>query len=156
MRKVFQRRTRQNTANLRIARNKLKVAVKNAKNKWIKCHCQKINYNTGTKAAWNAIKSLKEGLYKTKPSTSKQMKRQDGSLCKTPEENASVFFDHFQALYNRQPYIDENVLDGLPQHPIAVGCDHLPTEKEIFDAVKKLKNNAPGESGIKAQIWKSL
>ena len=36
------------------------------------------------------------------------------------------------------------------------GCDHLPTRKEIIDATNKLKNKAPGESGITVHIWKGL
>ena len=40
------------------------------------------------KSAWDAINTLKGGLSKTKPSSSKQMKRPDGSLCRTPKENS--------------------------------------------------------------------
>ena len=58
-------------------------------------------------------------------------------------------------LYGRQPHFDESVLDGLPQHSIFEGCEHLPTDKEFIDATHNHKK-VPGESGIMAQVWKSL
>jgi len=39
------------------------------------------------------------------------MKRPDGSLCSTSEENAAVFYQHFQQLYNRSVILDLTVLD---------------------------------------------
>ena len=47
------------------------------------------------------------------------------------------------------------MLETLPQSPI-VGCDHVPTDEEIRLATLKLKDNAPGESGLCPQAWKSL
>ena len=119
-------------------------------------HCKTINNKYGTKEAWNAINDLKRGLSKTKPYANKQMKRPDGSICLTPEENSEVFYEHFRTLYGRHAHYDESVLDALPQQPVYEGCDYLPTNQEIRDATHKLKNKAPGESGIMAPVWKSL
>ena len=46
----------------------------------------------------------------------------------------------------------ESILVDLTQHPIFEGYDHLLTEMEIIDPTDKLKNKAPGESGIMAQV----
>ena len=35
------------------------------------------------------------------------MKKSDGSLCTTPEENAEVFRSHFEGLYTTSPEYDE-------------------------------------------------
>ena len=102
------------------------------------------------------VKTLKAGLSKTNPSATKQMKKADGSYCSTSEENAEVFRQHFQQLYNRPENFDETVLDSLPQMDIVQGCDHTPTNEEIRTATLKLKNTAPGESGIRPEIWKTL
>ena len=83
-------------------------------------------------------KTLKGGLSKTKPSSSKKMKHPNGFLCQTPKEISEVFCDHFQALYGRQPHFDESVLDDLPPQPIFEGCDLLPTDKKIIDATHRL------------------
>ena len=115
-----------------------------------------INRHEGTKKAWDSLKTLKAGLPKTNPSATKQMKKADSSYCSTSEENAEVFRQHFQQLYNRPENFDETVLDSLPQMDIVQGCDHTPTNEEIRTATLKLKNTAPGESGICPEIWKTL
>ena len=84
------------------------------------------------------------------------MKHPDGTICKTPEENVTVFCNHFKTLYGRSPTFDCTVLNMLPQNPIVEVCDHVPTEEEIRLATLRLKNKAPGDSGICSQAWKSL
>ena len=82
-------------------------------------------------------------LAKTRQSSFKQIKRSDGTICNTPEENAEVFQSHFQALFDREATYDESVLEELPQYPIHEHCDYRPTDEEIRAATRKLKNNAP-------------
>ena len=150
MRNFVSRKTRLNTAKLKQARKNLKTAVNEAKNKWTTRHCKTINNKYGTKEAWNATNDLKRGLSKTKPYANKQMKWPDGSICLRPEENSEVFCKHFRTLYGRQAHYDESV---LPQQPVYDECcDYLPTDQEIRDATHKLKNKAPGESGIMAPV----
>ena len=71
-------------------------------------------------------------------------------------KNAEVFRQHFHELYNQPSDYNITVLDSLPQHETVRGCDHTPTDDEISKATIKLKNTAPGESGITPQIWKVL
>ena len=156
MRNVFRRRTRQCEGKLRTARSMLKKAIKQAKNRWIQDMCHNINTNVGTKVAWDTIKILQKNTSKMKPSNEKRLKRPDGSMCQSSEENAGVFKEHFRQLYEREATFDKNVLDILPQTPEFVGCDQAPTEKEIRDAILCLKNKAPGESGIMPQVWKCI
>ena len=74
MRNVFNRRTRRSTEKVKQARKNLKAAVHEAKNKWIKFLCVSLNTTIAAKLAWDAINTLKGGLSKTKPSSSKQLK----------------------------------------------------------------------------------
>ena len=120
------------------------------------CYCGVLNLQFGTKHAWDSLKSLKAGLSKTKPAATKQMKHPDGTICKTPEENVTVFCNHCKTLYGRSQTFDCTVLNLLPQNPIVEGCDHVATEEEIRLATLRLKNKAPGDSGIFSQAWKSL
>ena len=152
----FRRSTRSTTNRLRLARKKLKAMVIKSKNDWILSHCMTINHYQGTKQAWDSLKTLKCGLSKPKPSVSRQMKKSDGTFCTTPQENATVFYEHFNHLYNREPNFDATVLDTIPHHDTVQGCDHEPTDDEIRKAIQKLKNTSPGESGIQPQIWKCL
>jgi len=84
------------------------------------------------------------------------MTKTDGSKCKTAEENADVFRDYFQQLYDRHPVFDPTVIELLAQAPIVAECDRRPNDGEIKKAVLQLKNNAPGESGLSPQMFKAL
>ena len=156
MRNILRKRTRLNTSRLQKARKKLKIAVRNAKNNWIQLQCHNINTKYGTKQSWDTIKLFKKNLTKTKKSSLKHMKRPDGTSCSTPEENAQVFHSHFQTLFDKEAIYDESVLEELPQHHIHQHCDYRPTDEEIKIATRKLKNNAPGDSGIMPQLLKCL
>ena len=156
----FERKTRSYTHQLRDARKALKSAVSKAKNNWIVSKCNLINdactSRRGTKESWNILNDLRKGLSKTTPSSERTMKKEDGSMCSSPEENAEVFRKHFTNLYGRTPSYDRSVLELLTQQLTASGCDYIPTDKQIKDAVGKLKKKAPGVSGLCPQLWKSL
>lgn len=156
----FGRRTRSSTMRLRNARKELKSAISKAKNAWIVSKCTAINdassSRCGTKECWDVLGELRKGLSKSRPSSEKMMEKGDGSKCQTSEENAEVFRSHFETMYGRDPTYDPTVLDLLPQQPTAPECDHVPTDEEIMKAVRKLKNKAPGDSGLCPQLWKAL
>ena len=57
-------------------------------------------------------------------------------------------------LFSREPECDETVLEILDQLTPAEGLAHPPTDKEIYDAIKTLRNT--GESGICTQLYKCL
>ena len=160
MSSVYKRRTRSNIQKLQNARKNLKRMLMQAKNDWIKKQCSTINNSAqnkrGTGEAWKAVSTLRSSLLKTTPANVKPMKKSDGTVCTTPEENAEVFRKHFEKLYGRQPEYDPTVLDNLPQQPVANDCDHLPTDEEIHKAVLLLKNTGPGDTGICAPVWKCL
>ena len=84
------------------------------------------------------------------------MKKEDGTLCKTAEENAEVFRSHFEKLYGQPPVYDRSVIDIIPQRPVVSGLDHPPDDEELITSISLLKDNAPGDSGIPAKVWKTL
>ncbi|XP_066933309.1 uncharacterized protein [Clytia hemisphaerica] len=123
------------------ARKKLKALITKSKNDWILSHCSRLNRHHGTKPAWESLKALNHGLSKPKHSVSRQMKKPNGALCSTPQENATVFYEHFNNLYNREENFNVSVLDPIPHHDIVQGCDHDPTEDEIRKAITKIKEH---------------
>ena len=152
--------TRQNFAILRDSRVQLKRAVEKAKSDWIMAQMDELNgganHRNGFQCCWDALKRLKAGLSKTRKAPPKRMRKTDGSLASTPEENATVFADHFAALYGRQAQFDWSVVDEIPVLPVLVDLDSLPSDIEIFTAIRRLRNTAPGCSGLKAAAFKAL
>ena len=156
---VSSRRTRGVYLPLCDARRKLHRAVLKAKNDWIMEYVGELNAASargGSKASWAAVKVLKAGLTKTKPLVARAMKKANGEIAKSPEENAEVFAKHFQQLYGREPGGDPSVVDALPDHAIRWELGDAPTDVELASAVRELRNTAPGKSGLPAAVWKSL
>ncbi|EOD18415.1 hypothetical protein EMIHUDRAFT_196668 [Emiliania huxleyi CCMP1516] len=147
-------------AQYREARSRVQLEIRRAKSDWILGKCTAINDGicgaTGSAAAWATVKVLKAGLAPPRRAPPAKMKKADGSLADTPEENASVFADAFSQLYGREASFDPSVLDDLPQRPVAVGLDHVPSDDEIQLATSKLHATAPGPSGLHARLWQAL
>ena len=120
--------TRRTTENLRTIRKQLKSTISRAKNNWIKQVCNNINRSdttrTGTHAYWDSIKRLKRGIDKPPP-PKQTMIKQNGNICTSSEENAKVFHNHFEKIYDRAATFDPSVLDLLDQHPVIPNFDHI-------------------------------
>jgi len=116
---------------------------------------------SGSKAAWTAIKTLKRGLGPSKRPPPARMKLPDGTFASSAEENAEVFAQHLEKLYNSvESNYDETmyicILSNLPLRATAQGLDHTPTKLEMVEAIGKLHDSAPGASGLRASAWKAL
>ena len=71
------------------------------------------------------------------------MRKEDGTYCKSSEENAQVFQDHLKKLFECVPVYDRSVLELLQQEPVISGVDHPPTNNDILKPANSLKNNTP-------------
>ena len=92
-----------------------------------------------------AIKTLKIGLGPSKRPPPARMKLRDGTFASSAEENAEVFAQHFEKLYNSATSnYDETILSNLPLRAAAQGLDHAPTKLEMHEAISKLHDSAPG------------
>lgn len=154
------RASRTNTSLLHDRRKRLKRAVEKAKSDWIISQMDDLNGGAnaanGFACCWDALKQLKAGLSKTRKAPPKKMRKQDGSLASSPEENAAVFASHFEKLYGREASFDWSVLDDVPQHSIRADLDEVPSDLELHGAIHHLRNTAPGLSGLKAAAWKAI
>ena len=153
----FKYRTRSFATRLRAARNNLKKAVNEAKNNWIKDKCKQMNDGSmqkGTRQCWKALNEIKKGLSKTAPAAEKMMTKADGTKCTTAEENAEVFRQHFEKLFDRNPEFSSD-FSSLPEIDPAPD-DDVPGDEEIRSACRSLKDKAPGDSGLLPQLWKAL
>ena len=110
---------------------------------------------TGSKVAWDAVKTLKCGLELKRRPAPIRMKLLDGSSASTAEDNAEVFPRHFDGLYGCRAVYDDSVLLSLPKRSHK-GLGGAPTDSEISLAISKLHDSAPGASGLRASAWKAL
>ena len=119
---------------LQSAHGTLQCAIEQAKSDWIFKHqLGRVNVGicgaSGSKAAWTAIKTLKRGLGPSKRPPPARMKLPDGTFASSAEENAEVFVQRFDKLYNSVESIyDETILSNLPLRATAQGLDHTPTQ----------------------------
>ena len=154
------RSTRSSSNRAKQARKELKNAIFRSKSEWITNLCDDLNMSAarqkGTRTFWDCIKSIKNGLDKPPPSSPVMMRKEDGSKCQSPEENAEIFKNHFEKLYNKPANFDPNILNHLDECPIDDSLGVTPSTEEVHSAIKHLKNNSPGESGITAQMLKSI
>ena len=144
---------------LRNARKQLRLAIVQAKNEWILGYVSVLNAGNargGSKAGWDAVKVLKAGLMKTKQSLAMAMQTSTGVRVTSAEEKTAVFKEHFEGLYGRTPEGDPSIIDSIPDHPIIWALGDVPTGLEKESAVRKLRNTAPGKSGLPAAAWKAL
>ena len=118
-----------------------------AKSAWVEAACKGVSDTTNPKQAWDDVKRLRAGLAPARRAPPAKMKKADGSLAQTAEENAEVHAEAFGALYGRTPEFDESVLDALPQKPVTSDLDHEPTLPEVSKAISQLHDSAPGDSG---------
>ena len=64
---------------------------------------------------------IKKGMTKTKASAERNMKKSDGSIDSSPQENTEIFRYHFSKLFSRTPSHKDSVVDALPQLPVFEG-----------------------------------
>ena len=87
-------------ARLRAARAVLRKEIRTAKSSWILEQCRRVSTGLvgrcGTKFAWDALSSLREGLCGVRTrATPAKMRKTNGSRATSPEENVTVYADHF-------------------------------------------------------------
>ena len=122
---------------LQRSRRALQQAIRKAKDDWIIMQTDRVNDGvcgaTGSKVAWDAVKTLKRGLelLNRRPAPIR-MKFIDGSSASTAEDNAEVFARHFDGLYGCRAVYDDSVrLSILERLHAGLAAGGVPTDSEI-------------------------
>ena len=93
-------------------RRALHQAIRKVKDDWIIMQTDRVNDGvcgaTGSKVAWDAVKTLKRGLELKRRPAPIRMKFVDGSSASTAEDNAEVFARHFDGLYGCRAVYDDS------------------------------------------------
>jgi hypothetical protein len=122
---------------------KLKVKVEAAKTRWVEKVVAGINATTtghgGSTECWALVRKLRKGLERSVSKRTTVMRRRPSDkLSETPEENAEVFREFFEAQYDRKPSGRLSAADRLPQLHVHTDAGRPPSRKEVRTAVQKL------------------
>ena len=106
-----------------------------------------------TRGFFNAIKTI----YGPSFQGLAPLRSKDGTrLHKSNVEILARWKEHFEELFNRNPVIDNSVLEEIPHFPVDDTLSEPPTLEEVSKAVSLMKNNkAAGPDNIPAEIFKS-
>jgi len=159
-RNFFFNRSTENKNMLRYTQKKVRKQIIKSKDRWLWNIAKQVNRGAShrnlNQSSWSAIKEIKKGFSKIKTSKTTFLRKPNGTLCNSSEENADTFLLHFESLYQKAPTYDPSSIDLITQYPIHSNADELPSLEELIAAIKKLNDTAPGPSGIQSKIWKTL
>ena len=82
------------------------------------------------------------------------LKSADGNtILRQPKDIRERWREHYSELLNRNPTVDDDILDQLEQAPVKVNLDLTPDLEEILKALTKLATGkAPGMDGISVEL----
>ena len=141
------------------AKAAVRKAVATAMNNWTGSYLDSVNAGAGRnpKSYWDAVRTLKNGLSTTTPATAVKMKKVDGTMCTSEQENAEVFRIHFEKLYNNVTPFDKSMIDEIEQRCVDPTLDQPPTLGDVRRHIKMAKSGkAPGDNQINAEAYKAL
>ena len=143
------------------ARSKVKKGVEKAQEDWLIERIIEVEQmKMDPRTAWKAIKEFAAGLYghQIKSKTMK-MRKSDGTYAKNDTENANVFHEHFNKLFNNKtgteydPAVIEEIKDRQSENE-ELGM--TPTRKEISKALKKMRyKKAPDQTEFRPKHIKT-
>ena len=113
----------------RVARSKARLETRRAKNRWLEGAAQqaelgRVSFNGGS--AWKAIRSIQRCFQGLKPMSTLTVKNEDGTLCKSVEEQSRRWQRHFAKVLNIESAYDETVFGSLCSRPVQKELDDLP------------------------------
>jgi exonuclease III len=167
--KLFNREpTQKHKRKLREKRRLCKAAVAAAEVKWYDRVMEICNFDTGfdeagrpksVGQAWAAIKLLRGGKSVTKKVTPMKLRKPDGGLCTSPQENADVMRANLQEIFSKPGTFDPAAIANVKQRDKRpwTWFDNSPDSKAIAKALHKLGNEKSGAEGkCPAEYFKAL
>ena len=88
------------------------------------------------KDSWRAVYELQHGCAHARAELPTVYRGKDGTVGKTPQQNADILGEHFRELFNRPTSFDPTVLDEVRQRDTYMELDDEPSVEEVTLAVK--------------------
>ena len=106
-----------------------------------------------------SIRLLQRGRSQTAIKVTLKLRKPDGTLCSTSEENADVFEPHLKEAFSKVESYDKLAIERMRQRPRKPWkwLDNRPAREEICDAIRKMKSGkSAGDTKIPAEFFKAL
>ena len=140
-------------------RRAAKEEIRKAKEKWQEKKATEVHQmRYDPKNAWKAVRELQEGIsqHHVKPTIMK-MRKENGELARTDEENAEVMGPHFGRVCNNRRPTQAGIAQEIDPHEVEEVMATPPNIEEINAAIEKLKNGkSAGENGLTPKALKAL
>jgi len=111
------------------------------------------------KECWEHIRLLQRGRSRTTKKINLKLRKPDGSLCATPEENAEVFEPYLNETFSKVATYDKIAIELMRQRKREPWkwLDNKPSREELCAAIRKMKNGkSAGDTKIPAEFFKAL
>ena len=147
---------------LQVARKRVKVEVKRARDAWLEKALKRIETVKSGGAmldpcdAWRAMKELAAGMDETRPPRNVPVRGEHG-LASNDSEQVQAFAAHFEKLFNRPSTYDKTVLDELEQRQIMWAIGDKPAIDEVVTFLRRAANGkAASLSGAIGEYYKAI
>jgi hypothetical protein len=160
--------TAPNKLKLQIKRKACKDAVGAAEKNWYDQVLTICNFDNGFNEggrpkshaqAWTAIKMLRQGKSVTKKLSPMTLRKPNGGLCESPQENADVMKANLKEIFSKPGTFDPAAINEVKQRDKRpwTWFDNSPESAEIAKALAHLGNNKSGGDGkCPAEYFKAL
>ena len=131
------------------------VRLREMKNRWWVSKAEELQAAADRHDMKGFYHSLRT-VHGPRESGSAPVKSADGSTLITDKAQIlQRWVEHFHGVLNQQSNFDSQVLDEIPQCPVADHLDAVPSREEVVLAIKQLATGkAPGIDGIPAEVLK--
>ncbi len=134
LKNFMEKGTAETQENLRETRRNLLREKRKAKRKWqfnFAENCQKKDFRSNPKEAWQMVFRLMDGFQKHhRKATQKLFKNQKGKVAINPKDYRNVE-SHWNTVFNRHATDDENIVDEIQQLPVQYSLGIVPKKSEI-------------------------
>ena len=158
--------TETNRQKYRDTRKQVKQAMWEAHNKWLMKQVEDSNMSflpggrrgNSQQALWHFVRKLNRGTGKWKGWNFNNIQNKNGVLGSSPAENADNLKEYYEDLFANQTADVEQAKKwyGLMEKIPTNRKWNEPTEQELKEAIREVKNTAPGNSGVTSAVWKAL
>ena len=132
--------------------------VEAAKIRWTEKKVEEMENKYDPRGAWKAMREISTMFAgHIKSAVTMRMRKKDGTLATTDEENGEVFCDHFDGVFNAPATAQDGIEEVIKQREIVSALGELPSEDEVDYAIARAATEkSPGIDSIPIEAFKII